>query len=136
MSEVFLEVDIDEKHLNEALFVADSLLYEKKSLDFNNSVDDSFLPEIIRLCEENDIQLILVRMKTMRFPTEKVEPPNLQGYFEQMEDYLNKNDVIYLDFSQHPAITEKYFVDDLHMNPDGKAAFTPILIDELEKIIN
>ena len=135
MKMVFSEADINEKHLNEALFVADSILYERNSLDFKNTVEESFLPEIIRLCNENDIQLILVRMETMRFPTQKNEPPRLQKYFVDMQEYLEGNGAIYVDISQNLSITEEHFVDDLHMNEKGKSVFTPILVDELERII-
>lgn len=135
MKIVFSEADIDEKHLDEALFAADSVLYKNQSLDFNNTVDASLLPDIIRICRENNIQLILVRMKTLRFPTQKEEPPGLQTYFVQMQKYLEENGVEYLDLSNNPTITKEHFADSLHMNLDGMGIFTSILIEELEKVI-
>jgi len=134
MQEVFNEADINDKHLNEALFVADSILYKREFLDFEGTVEESFLPEIIRLCEENDIQLIIVRLETVRFPTEGVEPPDLQKYFLLLEEYLEENDVIYLNLSRNPSLRAEHFVDDLHMNDKGKAVFTPILIEALKGV--
>ena len=135
MEDFFVGADIDEKHLGRALFAADTLLYTNKALNFNKSVSESFLPDIIQLTRENDIQLIVVRMRTKRFISQNQTPRKLRNYFVDMESYLNENGVIYLDFSDAQEITSADFDDDLHMNEQGQAIFTPMLIEALEKII-
>ena len=135
MKIVFSQADIDEKRLSDALFAADTLLYEKKTLDFNKTVEKSFLPEIIRLTNQNNTRLIFVRIKTMRFPTEGDEPPELKVYFSDMQRYLDENGVSYLDFSRTQNITREHFSDNVHMNKEGKELFTPLLIGELKKLI-
>jgi hypothetical protein len=135
MENVFQENNVAPNFLSDALAASDTYLYTDKVLNFRQQVDDSFLPEVIRLCKENDIQLILVRMKIMRFPIPVNEPPALEGYAKQMALYLEQNDVIFFDFAHDPRLTVDDFDDIVHLNEKGRAIFTPILADSLKPYI-
>jgi lysophospholipase L1-like esterase len=100
-------------------------------LDFELQLPRSFLPEIVRLCKENGIQLILVRMKTLNFPVVETEPRALSEYISDLRAYLDQNDVVLLDFSHDVRLTSAHFLDAVHMNAEGRAVFTPMLADAL-----
>jgi hypothetical protein len=135
MDDIFQANNLDPNFLSGALAASDDYLYSDEALDFNAQVERSFLPEVIRLCRENGIQLVLVRMKIMRFPTHASEPPGLADYFAAMADYLQQNGVPFFDYGHVPQLTAGDFSDNLHLNPVGQAIFTPLLAEALGSIL-
>ncbi|MFZ5881146.1 MAG: hypothetical protein ACOY0R_17395, partial [Chloroflexota bacterium] len=77
-------------------------LYGPASEDFAYQVERSYLPEIIRLCRENGMQLILVRTRTLVYPTGQSEPAYLQKYIQDLSAYLDSQGVTFLDFAHEP----------------------------------
>ena len=84
MNKVFGNQNFDPDQFNRAINLAENFLYTDENLDFEHQIDRSFLPEIIRLCKENNIKLILVRTKTLRFSREVPEPPALNEYIDDL----------------------------------------------------
>lgn len=134
MEFVFVENNLDLTFLSEAINAADSYLYKKDVLDFEDQIDKSFLPEIIRLCKENGIRLVLIRMPILRFKDAGMSPPELDGYIQGLSAFLEENDIPFLDFDQKEMQAE-YFKDALHLNEQGKVFFTRELIQALKPII-
>ena len=134
MEVVFGALNIDLVFLSEAQAAADNYLYSRQALDFENQIDASFLPNLIDLCEYNGIQLVLVRMRILRFAAPGSEPPALDAYGEQLSAYLEANGVIYLDYSDYP-LGEEYFSDQLHFNDAGKVIFTEQLGNDLAPVL-
>ena len=135
MEVVFGSMNIDLVFLSEALAAADDYIYSRQALDFENSIDNSFLPDLINLCEYNGIQLVLVRMRTLRFIRPGSEPPALREYGGQLRAYLEAHGVLYLDYSDYAALNENYFADPVHMNPAGKKLFTEQFGNDLEPLL-
>jgi len=131
---VFEESNLDITFLSEAIGAADDYLYSEGALDFDGQVGASFLPEVIRLCRENGIQLVLVRMPIQRYYEPASEPPGLHAYIQDLDRYLEKENVAFLDFDQK-EIPLEFFSDTLHLNEDGKAIFTRELVEALKKIV-
>lgn len=133
---VIYHIDNVVPEFQEAALVEDEeFLFTARAMDFDASVNESFLPEIIRLCKENGIRLILVHERTLLFPSAAAEPKALQEYKRAMKAYLEANDVTLLDFSYDPRLPEEYFTDVLHMNAAGKAAFTVLLAEALKPLM-
>lgn len=133
---IIYHIDNVVPEFQEAALVEDEeFLFTARAMDFDASVDESFLPEIIRLCKENDIRLILVHERTLLFPSAAAEPKALQEYRRALAEYLQANDVTLLDFSYDPRLPEEYFTDVLHMNAAGKAAFTQLLAEALKPLM-
>lgn len=126
--------NLDLTFLSDALATSDEYIYTKEALDFESQVDQSFLPEVIRLCKENNIQLILVRMPILRFEETESPPPGLDTYVEDLDRYLQKNGIPFLDFDSE-EFSKEYFSDDLHLNETGKALFTQKLGNSLMTVI-
>jgi len=131
MEIVFGSLNIDLVFLSEALAAADDYLYRPEALDFENQIGASFLPDLINLCKHNDIQLVLVRMRILRFVRPGSEPPALREYGEALRAYLESSGVIYLDYSDYAALTEADFSDSVHMNDQGQALFTETFGNDL-----
>lgn len=121
--------------LSDAIFTAESYLYSPGLLNFDRQLPRSFLPEIIRLAHENGIQLVLVRSRTLLFPTKASEPSGLDSYLADLETYLRENNVTYADLNAGNRIPDEYFLDLVHMRPDGKLVYTEALGEVLFSLI-
>lgn len=124
--------EVDQIALNQMMEDAAQTLYAPEEMDFEKQVEESFLPYIVQLAQEHNINLIFVKTKIFG-----AEPIELIEYSKSLEDYLMKSeDVTLLDFSQDIRITQKFYVDSLHMNSYGKEEFTKILAEKLRQVIN
>ena len=112
----------------------ENLLYSRSALDFEAQVDKSFLPEIIRLCNENDIHLILVRAKTPRFARTS-EPRGLNEYLAALQAYVNANGASYVDLSTDPRLTLDDFIDNYHVLPQSQGKYTQALAELLLSVM-
>ncbi len=111
-------------------------LFTPKAMDFNYQVNRSFLPEMIRLAQENNIQLIFVHARTLTYPSAEAEPKGMSEYKRDLAAYLKANDIPLLDFSYDPRLPPEYFEDPLHMNATGQAAFSQILAEAFLDLVN
>jgi hypothetical protein len=135
MEVVFGDMNMARNFLSDALAAADDYLYSNTALNFDQQIGESFLPELIQLTRERNIQLILVRMRILRFVVPGSEPPGLSKYNQGLSDYLAANGVIYLDYSRETRLSHDEFADPLHMNSAGQAIFTDLFAQDLLKFI-
>lgn len=124
-----------DEFVQEALEGDEEFLFTRQAMDFDGSLEGSFLPEIIRLAQENNVRLILVHEPTMLFPSKAAEPKAMQKYRRALAEYLEQNQVPLLDFLYDPRLPSSYFTDILHMNPEGKALFTQMLAEALRPLL-
>jgi hypothetical protein len=108
------------------------VLYAPENLNFEKQIDKSFLPAMIHVAQENNITLIFVRMKNLTYPDYASETPALRAYIKSLKTYLAEQDnVNYIDLAHDERILNSYFEDLLHLNAEGREAFTKILAGEL-----
>jgi len=136
MNKVFGNQNFDPDQFNRAINLAENFLYTDENLDFEHQINESFLPEIIRLCKENKIKLILLRIKTLRFSREVPEPPALNEYIDDLRSYAHHNDIPLIDFSHSDRLPPSLFTDINHLNSDGKNVFTEMLVEAIQPILN
>ena len=127
--------DLQQGELRQAVAAAESYLYTQQQLDFHSQVDQSYLPEMIRLTQENHIQLIAVRLKTLASGMGDVESPALKSYVADLSAYLASNNVPFLDFGSDPRLKDAYFLDSIHLDPQGQKIFTELLANTLKPIL-
>jgi hypothetical protein len=125
----FAAADFEPDALEDALNSAENLLYTDEQLDFQRQVNDSYLPELIRLAHENEMEIIFVRIKV-----ESYEQPALDDYIQDLFRYLDENDARYLDFGDDARLVHDLFEDSVHLNQEGKVLFTRLLVVGLEEI--
>ena len=123
--------DIPEESKSEAIVQAEQPLYSDQELDFYAQVERSFLPEMIRLAQQDGIQLVLVRAPTRVFRSQEAEPAGLDTYLAGLRAYLAQHGIAYLDLAWPEAIGLDNFTDPHHMDTEGKALFTKIFVAEL-----
>jgi hypothetical protein len=121
--------------LNTHIAGVEDVLYTRHALDFKASVNESYLPDIIRLCKENDIRPIFVHAKTLRLYRNAYEPVLLAAYLRDLADYLRANGVSYLDIGQDPRIKPEDFADSLHIFPAAIDRYTQVLADALKTVL-
>jgi hypothetical protein len=115
---------------NDPVAQSESVLYTQRALDFDAQVGTSFLPEIIRLCKENGIPLILVRGKTISF-IHLPKPAGLDDYILNLGDYLTKNGVRFADLEPDARLGEGDYIDRFHVQPAARGAYTQMLAEAL-----
>jgi len=131
MYDVFTAADLEPGQLQNAIATAEQYLYTSRQLDFDRQVNNSFLPEMMRLTKENHIQLVLVRLKNHPGGIGSQESLAIKRYISDLTDYVQKQGVIFLDFRNDPRLKDEYYKDPLHLNDTGRGVFTQILAEEL-----
>lgn len=103
--------------------------------DFDRKINSSFLPEMIRSTKENDIQLVLVRVKRRREIEGNPESELVNKYMAGLERYLREANVPLIDFSNEPSLTLEHFADGDHLNREkGMPLFTQLLAKNIKGI--
>ncbi|QDV04677.1 hypothetical protein Poly30_01700 [Planctomycetes bacterium Poly30] len=104
--------------------------------DFESELPESFLPEMVRICREAGIQLVLMRMRPRRnaeFPDDRSHFPtalkvDLPRYERALEAYLASESVPLLDFSEDDRIPFEWFANGDHLNrEEARVGFTELL---------
>ena len=112
----------------------ESSLYSERALDFHGQVEQSFLPEIIRMCRENGVHLILVRGKTVYFDSHP-KPAALDEYMRDLKEYLSQNKVSFEDLELDTHLTAKDFADPFHVFPEARSIYTQMLVKALSPLL-
>jgi hypothetical protein len=113
---------------------AESILYTDLALDFYGQLDQSFLPEIIHLCKENGIQLVLVRGKTISF-SDIPEPAGLSRYMRNLREYLARSDILFVDLEADPRLGIEDYIDRFHVHTEAREIYTQMLADGLKSVL-
>lgn len=131
---VFGETDI--MQVKEVVTTAESYPLKDEMLDFDLRLQNSFLPEIIRICQENNIKLTLVYTKTSNIKLSAKTEALLDAYKYKLIQYLDDNDVGFVDYSNDERVLDDFFYDPLHMSAEGRHLFTEIFAqDYIQTII-
>lgn len=133
--EVFRDNNLDQKLLIDAATSAESYLYTPDRLDFKQQLEQSYLPEIIKIARKNKIRLILVRTKHLNAASESSEPVALKNYIQALKVYAAENNVVLLDFAYDNRLTNDLYYDDYHTTKAGMSVFTQILAEALMPIV-
>ena len=136
MDRAFGSQNFDPDQFNRAINLAENYLYTDENLDFDRQIERSFLPEIIRLCREKDIKLILVRTKTLRFSREAPEPATLAEYMNDLSAYAQRNEVPLIDLAHSDRLPRNLFIDINHLNAEGRKIFTEMLVEAIRPMLN
>lgn len=115
---------------NDPIAKEESILYDARALDFSAQVDESFLPEIVRLCRERGIQLIFVRGKTISF-VDLPKPRGLDAYMLELQTYLTTNGASFADLERDARLGASDYIDRFHVQPEARGAYTQLLAEAL-----
>jgi len=102
---------------------AESLQQEEinNPYDFYGRVGNSFLPHMLELAEERNISLVFVRVQER--PTQQgtlQNPPELQKYIFDMQEYLKDHNAEFYDFTGDPELPLSAYHDGDHIKDQKK----------------
>ncbi len=102
---------------------------------FADLVEESFLPELIRVANENDVELIFARLMTRQYLDPSSQPLELVKYIQDLEEYLRESDIVFIDFTgKTPQLAPEDFRDNDHLNDLGPPIFTPIVVETFKEL--
>ncbi|WP_136810731.1 hypothetical protein [Desulfosediminicola flagellatus] len=108
----------------------------KTLLDFEDQLEMSFLPSIIDLAAQNDIQLVFVRVKRRKNLHASDDQDKFADYIQNLKIYLNEKGCILLDYTGDPGIMESHFGVGDHLNrTSGRELFSSLVGKDLDAII-
>jgi hypothetical protein len=127
--------DVDMEAIQEAQDEAENYLWEMDKLLFQRQLPRSYLPEIVRMTRENDIQLILVEMKTWKEPPSTTIALLRRLYQRDLQAYADANDILTISFANDPRLTPDLFPDGFHLAKEAVPFFTHMLVEALQPMI-
>lgn len=127
---------IDDSAIQEFQELSENYLWRIDKLLFARQVKRSFLPEMVRMAHLNDIQLILVEMKTYRSQPSVITAFLLEKYQQDLVTYCEENDIKMISFADDPRLVREWFPDGFHLKDDKKTEFTDMFADELSRIFD
>ncbi len=99
--------------------------------NFSDSFNLVYLDNIVDLCLEFDVQLVLVRTPTSNAYSRKVPNPFKNKYLSIVR-YMNKRGIN--TFASNKEASQYYFKDHSHLSSKGAGVFTPLLLNYIESI--
>jgi hypothetical protein len=101
--------------------------------DFETMLPKSFLPTIVQMTRDNDVQLVLVRVKKRREVEGLPTPAGLDDYIHDLKQWCGKEQVPLIDFSDEPQLKIEHYADGDHLNrEEGRTLFTQLLAERLK----
>ena len=105
----------------------------KDLYDFEKSLPVSFLPTMVQLARDNDVKLVFVRVKRRREAKGVSTPAGLDSYIRDMGEWLEQQQVPFIDFSGEARLKLEHYADGDHLNQDGgRVLFTQLLTERLK----
>ena len=106
----------------------------RKYNPFYEEIEKSFLPAIIQIANEKQIDLVLVKTKKNPSISEKIEIQNLQkSYAKNLSSYLKSNGVHFIDMAEVNWIDAAMFYDSAHIRSRYKIHYTELFIENFIK---
>ena len=121
--------------LNEMITMAETYTHAPERLDFNAQLPNSFLPEIERICDENNIQLTLVYTQTIYADQDPKTTELLAAYRSDLFQYAVENNIQVLDYLGDKRVVKSFFNDPVHMNAEGQHNFTEIFATDFSEFL-
>ena len=99
--------------------VVDPGFYEDGPTVFDPSPDVSFLPHLVSLCKQHNIQLHFHRIKRRPFADgTRPDTAALKTYMTALSQYLQKEGCLLTDESEDPSLTLDMYADGDHISAD------------------
>lgn len=98
---------------------------------FSARVEDSFLPAMARLAEQNDLHLTFVRVQRRPSadgprPRDPRQRAALGNYVEQLQDWLDERGFGFIEMNNRPEIGIELYGNGDHISPKHRAAYTEL----------
>jgi len=104
-------------------------------LDFATSYQKSFLPHIIDLAKENNVELVFIRVK--RRPTGEAShefKTHLNMYMANLRSYIEANAMQLIDFNDTPGLTLDKYGEGDHIGKEYLVWYTELFYNKTKQI--
>jgi hypothetical protein len=110
--------------------------FEDYFWDFDKSVGTSFLPDMLQLAKESGYKLILVRHKSRANADNPLwETPRLKEYGDKLAAWCRDNNVVFLDYSNHPDLRPEHYASGDHLSrKTGRPIWTAMMAADLKAV--
>ncbi|MFC1474635.1 hypothetical protein ACFLQK_01200 [bacterium] len=123
-----------EKSVREALFL--NIEPISVAFNFNERNKESFLPHIIELGKEHDLNLVFIRVQKRPDPTRRNSCVKRQ-YVRSLRSYIEDNGFVYYDFNGDKKLPYKVYRDGIgHIAPRYKKYYTELFIQRLSFVFD
>jgi hypothetical protein len=103
--------------------------------DFSANLNNSFLPEMIRLAKKHDLNLgFLYYQRKPGADGQVYIPEPVARYRQDLFQYFDQQGVYYHDFLGDPKITQDFYLTSVHIYPENKVKYTDIFVDRLAEV--
>ena len=130
----FADSNMNTQLLTAAQLAAEKSPKDQSHFDFRLAVEKSFLPEMVRILREKDIDLVLVRVKRRRDLNPNSRPAELETYIEDLSEYLASRGAPFLDYTDETTLAPEHFGEGDHLNEHGRDIFTRLLARDLRSL--
>lgn len=135
-SDEAIERVFDEEHMVPELMTKRQLDAEQAQndslYDFSKRLPRSFLPAMVDIARQNDIQLAFVRVKRRRDLVPYQQPAALVQYMKDLQAYSEGNDIPLIDFTDDARLQPEHYGNGDHLNRDlGRPLFTRMVSEAL-----
>jgi hypothetical protein len=100
---------------------------------FSPEPEKSFLPHMIEVAKQNNLELCFVRVKRRPRKNEDHprQPHSLQSYMRDLEAYFRSEGVAFHDFTMDPDVTLSMYADGDHISEEARPEYTRMFARKL-----
>lgn len=103
--------------------------------DFQNKLENSFLPHIIRIAKKENLKLCFVRTKRKPASGSVIrQSPELQEYINELSGYIESKGFLFADFTDDPEITVDWYSNKDYLKEEYRERYTRKFIDKLPEV--
>lgn len=103
---------------------------------FGKSVELSFLPIMLQVADEHEIDLVFVRVQARpNFDGTVRESESMRIYSQDLAAYLEAHDVGYIDFTGNPSVDRGLYYDSFHIRQRYLLDYTELFLRESQRFL-
>ena len=107
---------------------------QPENLRFAENLESSFLPHIVALCKQHQVELTIIRIQRL-VDEEKMRATGLlENYIGGLGEYAENEGFRFIDFTGKDWLQRKHYTSNDHLNTAGKQQFTREIYRQLKQI--
>lgn len=131
----------DDEHINDLLWEEFQLnvgevLYQPEALEFENQVEVSFLPAMIRELKRMGIKPVFIRVRYRSHAEGKSDDEELVGYLETLAGYLESQGAVMVNMASTTGLTTNMYIDNFHLDEKYAPEFSRVMAEEIIRYID
>lgn len=112
----------------------ESSQHHEWNYDFDSALNNSFLPPIVEVANQNNLDLFFIRVQTR--PDQSISQDKsilIDNYLSDLKAYFKHQNLHYYDFTGHPELGIGLYGSGDHLSDKGKLKFTDLFVRTILK---